>query len=147
MDVVISDGGSTDGTIEAIHEFQRQYAQLHVRLIDNPVQTIPAGLNRAIAVATGTTIIRLDAHSMPATNYVELCLEALLSTKAANVGGLWEIRPSGSGWLSRAIAAAGASSMGAGDARYRVGGQAGPVETVPFGAYPAEWAKKGRSVR
>lgn len=51
LEAVISYSGSTDGTIEAIHEFPRQHPQLHRRLIDNPDQTNPAGLNRAISAA------------------------------------------------------------------------------------------------
>ncbi|MGH2619262.1 MAG: glycosyltransferase family 2 protein, partial [Anaerolineales bacterium] len=67
------------------------------------------------------------------------CLEALEATQAANVGGVWEIRSSADGWIARGIAAAAAHPIGAGDARYRVRGQAGPVETVPFGAFRKEW--------
>jgi hypothetical protein len=41
--------------------------------------------------------------------------------------------------VGRAIAEAGSHPLGAGDARYRTGGRAGPVETVPFGAFPRAW--------
>ena len=142
FEVAIADGGSADGTLDIIDGFMREHPELRVRIVHNPDQTIPAGLNRAIAAATGSTIVRLDAHSLPAADYIEKCLETLASTKAANVGGVWEIRPLGEGWMSRSIAAAGASSLGAGDAKYRVGGKAGAVDTVPFGAYPREWLER-----
>jgi hypothetical protein len=39
------------------------------------------------------------------------------------------------------VVEAGSHPLGAGDARYRTGGEAGPVETVPFGAFPRRWLK------
>ena len=55
------------------------------------------------------------------------------------MGGLWVIKPSDESWIARSIAVAASHPLGAGDARYRIGGQAGEVETIPFGAYPKEW--------
>lgn len=139
LEVVIADGMSEDGTREVIAAFAKEHPELNVRLVDNPDRTIPAALNRAIAAAGGEVIIRLDAHSLPAPDYLERCLEALERTGAANAGGVWEIRPGADTWIARAIAAAAAHPLGAGDARYRIGGQAGPVDTVPFGAFRREW--------
>ena len=142
FEVAIADGGSTDGTLEVIDGFKREHPELRVRVVHNPDRTIPAGINKAIAATDGTTIVRLDAHSFPKKDYIEQCMNALESSRAANAGGVWEIRPSGNGWISRSIAAAAASRLGAGDARYRVGGEPGPVDTVPFGAYPRVWLDK-----
>ena len=142
MEVIIADGGSSDGTRQVIQAFARQHSELRLKLVGNPAGTIPAGLNKAISEANGSTIVRLDAHSRPHVDYIERSLEILAATRAANVGGMWEIRPSGDGWMSRSIAKAGASWLGAGDARYRVGGEPGPVDTVPFGAYRKEWLDK-----
>ncbi|MFQ5944209.1 MAG: glycosyltransferase family 2 protein, partial [Anaerolineales bacterium] len=142
LEMVIADGGSTDGTVDVINEFRLQHPELNLRIVHNPDHTIPAGLNTAISEASGSTIVRLDAHSRPNVDYIERSLETLATTRAANVGGIWEILPSGDGWISRSIASAAASWLGAGDARYRVGGEAGPVDTVPFGAYPKEWLDK-----
>ena len=139
MEVLIADGMSDDGTREAVREFAALNPGLRIELIDNPQRHIPAALNRAIARARGEVIVRLDAHSVPARDYVARCLETLRRTSAANVGGQWEIRPGGPGALARAIAVAGSNPLGAGDARYRVSGSEGPVETVPFGAYPRSW--------
>jgi GT2 family glycosyltransferase len=99
-------------------------------------------LNRAIAAAHGESILRLDGHSLPYPDYVARCLEVLEATGAANVGGQWDIRPSGSSWLAKAIAVAVAHRLGAGDARYRTSGVAGEVETVPFGAFPRAWLER-----
>jgi GT2 family glycosyltransferase len=55
-----------------------------------------------------------------------------------NVGGVWEIQPGASHWIARAIASAASHPLGVGDARYRLGGGAQTVDTVPFGAYRKE---------
>ncbi len=137
MEVIIADGASEDGTLERIEEFRRR-ADFALRVVPNPERSIPAGLNRALAAATGEMVLRLDAHSVPAPDYVERCVAALEQGLGDNVGGVWEIRPGGRGAVARAIAAAASHPLGAGDARYRVGGKAGAVDTVPFGAFRRE---------
>ena len=41
MELIISDGLSTDHTREVIAEFQKEHADLTVRVVDNSVKTIP----------------------------------------------------------------------------------------------------------
>jgi succinoglycan biosynthesis protein ExoA len=135
MEVIIADGLSTDHTRQEIQSFIETYPDLNVRVVDNPQRIIPAGLNLAIHASGGEIIVRLDAHSMPAKDYVQKCVSALEAGLGDNVGGLWEIQPGGGGWQARAIASAAAHPLGVGDARYRVGGQAQEVDTVPFGAF------------
>lgn len=139
FEVVIADGMSEDGTRGVIQDFAQLHTFLRVIVVENPDQSIPAGLNRAIKESRAETIIRIDAHSEPSPNYLERCILALRTTGAANVGGVWEIQPSNEGWVSRSIATAAAHPMTAGDARYRTGGSAGEVDTVPFGAFPRTW--------
>lgn len=142
MEVLIADGGSTDGTRPAIEAFAGAHPDLAVRVVDNPARAIPAALNRAILAARGRVLVRLDAHAVPAPDYIERCLRALERTDAANVGGVWDIRPGGQGWVARAIAAAAAHPLGAGDARYRTRGAEGEADTVPFGAFPRLWLER-----
>jgi succinoglycan biosynthesis protein ExoA len=142
MQIVVMDGGSTDGTRETLAEYASDHPQLRLDVIDNPKRTIPSALNLGIRAAEGETIVRLDAHSVPQADYVQQCLDALDRTGAANVGGVWEIEPGGKGWIARSIAVAAGHPLGAGDARYRIHGNPGWVETVPFGAYRAEWLER-----
>ena len=135
MEVIIADGLSTDNTRAVIAEFQRAHPNLAVHLVDNPRRNIPSGLNCALAAAEGDYIVRLDAHSVPAKDYVERCLENLIAGRGENIGGVWDIQPRGSGRIARAIAVAAAHPFGVGDALYRYTSQAGPVDTVPFGAF------------
>jgi glycosyltransferase involved in cell wall biosynthesis len=135
MEVVIADGLSIDNTRQEIHSFQQAHPDLIVKVVDNPQRIIPAGLNQALSAAKGDIIVRLDAHSMPFEDYVQRCVETLQADKGENVGGQWEIQPGGKAWQARSIAAAAAHPLGVGDARYRLGGEAQEVDTIPFGAF------------
>jgi succinoglycan biosynthesis protein ExoA len=138
MEVVIADGLSQDGTLEMIEAFHNRHADLALRVVDNPLHNIPAALNKAMTQAHGEIFLRLDAHSIPMPEYVERCVQALRSGLGSNVGGVWLIRPGGKGWIAQAIAAAAAHPLGVGDAGYRRNASAGPVDTVPFGAFRRE---------
>jgi glycosyltransferase involved in cell wall biosynthesis len=135
MELIISDGMSTDGTREAIAAFQKDHAGLAVRVVENSARTIPSGLNQAIRESRGAIIVRLDAHSMPIPEYVERCVSAHEANQGDNVGGVWEIRPGAGTRIAEAISLAAAHPLGVGDAMYRLNASAGAVDTVPFGSF------------
>ncbi len=135
MEVVIADGLSEDRTREEIASFQAANPSFQIKVVDNKARIIPAALNVALKASRGVYIIRLDAHAIPNPDYIERCVVALKAGKGANVGGVWEIKPSNDAWVARSIARAAAHPLGVGDARYRVGGQPQLVDTVPFGAF------------
>lgn len=135
LEVVIADGMSTDRTRAVIEEFRQDHPRLDVRVVDNPRRSIPSGLNRALAVAQGKWIVRLDAHSVPHPDYIERSIVALENGLGENVGGVWEIRPLGSSAQARAIAAVASHPLAVGDAHYRFGTHPQLTDTVPFGAY------------
>ena len=81
IEVVVADGGSTDGTRSVVSKFAK------VRVVDNPRRIRPAGLNAAIAAASGDIIVRVDARTALAPDYVERCVSALERSGAAIVGG------------------------------------------------------------
>jgi glycosyltransferase involved in cell wall biosynthesis len=142
IEVIIADGLSTDHTREVITQYQQKYPELDVHIVDNKNQTIPSGLNRALDAAQGEYIVRLDAHSMPDENYVNICVELLEEGYGDNVGGVWRIEPGSSTWIAKAIAVSASHPFGVGDARYRVGGKAQEVNTVPFGAFHRKLVNK-----
>lgn len=135
MEVIISDGMSTDGTRQAIAGFQKDFPDLDVRVVDNALRTIPAAVNRGLEAARGSIIVRLDAHSKPYPDYIEKCVEALEAGRGENVGGVWEIQPGVATWIAESIAVAAAHPLGVGDALYRHAKQAAEVDTVPFGSF------------
>jgi succinoglycan biosynthesis protein ExoA len=135
MEVIVADGLSTDGTRDVIRAFQKDVPDLSVRIVDNPHRNIPSALNRAIEIARGEIIVRIDGHSKPFPDYVENCITAHEARLGDNVGGVWEIRPGTDTWMAKSIAVAAAHPLGVGDALYRHARQAAEVDTVPFGSF------------
>jgi glycosyltransferase involved in cell wall biosynthesis len=135
MEVIISDGLSTDNTRAEIAAFQKDFPDLTVRVVDNSDRSIPAAVNRAIGSSFGGIIVRLDAHSKPYPDYVEKCVIAHAENRGDNVGGVWEIQPGTNTWIAKSIAAAASHKLGVGDALYRHAKAAAEVDTVPFGSF------------
>ena len=159
MEVIIADGMSTDRTREEIAQFQKTNPGLAIKIVDNPKRHIPSALNRALETTCGQFIVRLDAHAVPAKDYVARCVEALQAGRGDSVGGIWQIvpgqshlgngtTPGGKGqrpqtaWLPRAIAVAAAHPLGVGDAHYRYATHPQYVDTVPFGAFRRELVER-----
>jgi len=142
MEVVIADAMSQDDTRDSIQRFSQNNPTLKVRVVDNPARTIPAGVNAAAQAANGKYLVRMDAHSVPDREYIATSLRLLKEGVADNVGGIWEILPGADTCIAKAIAAAAAHPLGAGDALYRIAKKAAYVETVPFGAFSRETFEK-----
>ena len=104
-----------------------------VRVIPNHGGSTPVGLNLALRESRGEVVVRCDAHAVLPADYVATAVETLVRTGADVVGGMQV--PEGRTSWEKAIAAAMKSRWGAGDARYRIGGEAGPVETVYLGVF------------
>lgn len=136
LQVIVADGGSTDRTRAIVAEVAAGDGR--ITLVDNPGRRQSAGLNRALALAEGEVLIRLDARSFVAADYVERCVQLLAQTGAAVVGGRMVAR-SGTSFAERGIALANGAWWGAGPARFHKGGPAGPVDTVYLGAFRVEW--------
>lgn len=138
IEVVIADALSTDGTRECISEFQETHPELRVKVVDNPRRIIAAGLNAAIRNSSGTVVTRMDAHALPAPDYIEKSLKALESGLGVNVGGVIDVKPGAETWIADSIAVATAHPLGVGDARYRYTTKATETDTVAFGTYTRE---------
>ena len=128
VEVVIADGSDTGETAAAA---RRHYPE--ARIVANPEKTTPHGLNAAIAASAGQVVARCDCYTTLAPDYLRRAVETLERTGAAVVGG--RQRPVGDSLLQRAVALAISTPLGAGDARYRLGGPAGPVDNFYLGVY------------
>ncbi len=102
-------------------------------MIDNPEKIAATGLNRAIREAQGEIIIRMDAHTVYATDYIRSCVEVLREVGADNVGGA--ARTLADGYVAQAIAHAFHAPFATGGARYRNLNFRGSVSTVPYGCW------------
>lgn len=135
LEVIIADGMSTDQTRRIVTLFQKENKYPLIRVIDNPKRIIPAALNLAIQAATGELIVRMDAHTLPAPDYIALSVKAFDEGKGQDVGGVIDIAPAANTWMARSIAVATRHPLGVGDAKYRWATSAGFADTVAFGTY------------
>ncbi|MGI5837914.1 MAG: glycosyltransferase [Chloroflexota bacterium] len=134
LEVIVSDGLSTDGTRELLQRMQSEHPCL--RLIDNPAHITAAGLNAALRVARGEAIVRVDGHTIVDRSYVRECIAALKRSGADNAGG--RMTPGGTGRWGRAVAVATSHPFGVGGARFHYSNREEYVDTVYLGAWPRE---------
>lgn len=139
MEWIFVDGNSTDKTREIIEKYRSEYPNL-IKLDFNPNMTVPYAMNIGINASIGKYIVRLDAHSEYAYNYISMCVHYLNTTDADNVGGVAETKSKG--FIGNAIALMLSSKFGVGNSQFRTNGKSGYVDTVPFGAFRKEVFKK-----
>ncbi len=135
VEVVLAVGVSSDGTGEVVRLLAQ--ADPRVVVVDNPSGRTPDALNCAIAASSQPIVARVDAHGALPCDYLRCAIQILHATGAANVGG--RAVPEGTDSTQQAIALGMGSSLGMGSARFRVGGQAGPADTVFPGVFLREW--------
>jgi glycosyltransferase involved in cell wall biosynthesis len=130
MEIVVADGGSTDGTLDRIEEWRSRLPAL--RVLDNPKRLQSHALNLAATSADADIVVRADAHTTYARDYVRRSVEALLSTGADAVGG--PMVPRGNTSFSRAVQRAFRSRIGIGPAVFHHADKPAQVDTVYLGA-------------
>jgi succinoglycan biosynthesis protein ExoA len=131
LEILVADGMSTDGTREYLDQMARQHPRL--RILDNPGRIVSTGLNAAIRAARGDIIVRMDAHTNYAQDYVKQCLAVLNETGADNVGG--PMRTTAKTFMERAIRAVFHSAFAVGGARSHRDDYEGHVDTVIYGCW------------
>ena len=131
MEVLVADGGSEDGTLQVLDEFETRFTRL--RVLNNPGQIVSTGLNRAIREARGEIIVRMDAHTTYAPDYVRRCVEVLEESHADNVGGPALTRAEG--YVGQSIALGFHAPFASGGAKFRDPRYTGPVDTVVYGCW------------
>ena len=136
IEILITDGCSTDGTTEIIKNFQKNH--LNIQLIENFGEIVSEGFNLALSQSIGEYILRIDGHSEIPPNYLKNCIELMIKGKADIVGGC--IETLSSGVVGRAISVTQASFFGVGGVKFRNSQQskAGFVDTLAFGVHKRE---------
>jgi|SRR5690606_1005891 len=85
MEWVFVDGGSNDNTLLIIENYMHKYPEL-IKLYNNPNKTVPYAMNIGIKASVGKYIIRVDAHSEYANDYISKCVYYLENTNADREG-------------------------------------------------------------
>ncbi len=136
MEIIVADGLSTDATRTIIGKIEAEFG-VKIKIVDNPEQIAPTGLNHAIAAAKGEIIIRVDGHCEIAPDYVANCVRYLRENKAEGVGG--PIETIGETLAAQAIAVAMSSGFGVGGSAFRtINDREMYVDTVAFPGYKRE---------
>lgn len=131
FEILVADGMSTDGTRQYLQQMAKHHAQ--VRFLDNPGRIVSTGLNAAIQAARGEVIVRMDAHTVYAPDYLWQCLAVLNETGADNAGG--PMQTTATTFMERAIQAVFHSAIAVGGARSHQPDYEGYVDTVIYGCW------------
>jgi glycosyltransferase involved in cell wall biosynthesis len=134
MEILVADGISTDKTREIVQAYQQNYPQIHI--IDNPKKIVPTALNAAIHQAKGDIIIRIDGHTLIATDYIRKCVETLRRTGVDNVGGC--MTAEGTTAFGKAVAIATSTPFGVGNSKFHYAQAEEETDSVYMGAWPKD---------
>lgn len=132
MEWMFIDGGSNDNTVKILNNYKEQYPKL-IKLFFNNKKTVPYAMNIGIQEAAGEYVVRFDAHSIYADDYISKCVYYLETTGADNVGG--PMVAEGKTELQKVIAASYHSKFALGGGKFHDRNYEGFADTVYLGAY------------
>lgn len=137
-EVIIVDGESDDNTIgkatDCIKDIRKQGIAIpKVLFRTNTKKILSSGWNIGIKEAKGDYVVRIDAHSEVADDFLEKSVETIMSVNAICVGGkLITVTLDEKGAMVRDILS---SPFGIGNSNFRVSNTAGFSDTAVYGLY------------
>lgn len=134
IEILVADGGSTDGTQRIVSDIQA--TDPRVQLLHNSDRVQSAALNLMIPIAKGDVLVRADAHCIYSDDYIEQCVRVMRETGCVSVGGAQ--RFVAQNHVQAGIALAVRTFVGSGYAKYRDETYSGPAETVFLGCFRKE---------
>lgn len=134
QELVLALGNSSDATDEVARELAASDSR--VKLVHNPRNDIPIGVNLAIAASHHPVVIRVDAHAELPPGYTTAMVEFLRRSGAGNVGGVMEAR--GHGRFQQAVARAYNSPFGLGGGVYHHGEDEADADSAYLGVFRRE---------
>jgi glycosyltransferase involved in cell wall biosynthesis len=128
MEILVLDGMSDDTTRDVIRGLVAPGPPVPVRVLDNPGRIVPVAMNIALDRARGDVIIRIDGHTVVASDYVRACVDSLEANQADCVGGPMVAR--GRGPFGEAVALATSHPLGVGGAHFHYAARVMETDTA-----------------
>ena len=133
LEVVVAEGRSTDSTRRRIESWT---GRLNIRLVDNPERVQSEGLWLAALSTDADVLVRADAHTTYASDYVRRSVEVLEESGAVAVGG--PMIPQAPSLFGQAVARVMQTPLGIGPGAFHHEGPRRPVDTVYLGTFRRE---------
>jgi GT2 family glycosyltransferase len=130
-EIFLVDGGSTDGTIEKIKAFQKEYS--NIILVNNEKQFVSYGFNKAFPLTKGKYLTLMGAHATYPTNFFKAGIGYLENGECDVVGG--PLIQKGKTSTGKTIAACMSSKFGVGGTEFRTERKKMYVDSVAFAIY------------
>ena len=136
--VIVADGLSSDGTRALLADIEEKDPNLTV--VDNPEMIVSTALNYAIGRSQSRLVVRLDMHSVYASDYIQEVVNAFneVSDNVACVGGSWRPHLRADHFVGEMISVAFQNRVTAGGAKSRNVDYQGISDTVYLGAWRRE---------
>ncbi len=138
LEIFLTLGPSVDNTESVAYDLASKHSA--IKIIQNPKGLTTTGLNLAIAQSSGEIIIRVDAHSELARNYISRGVEILRESGSVLAGGIMNAK--GKSPLQKAVAFGYGSRFGLGGGKFHVGGKEGEVDSAYLGIFDAKALKE-----
>lgn len=137
-EIIIVDGGSTDGTLDVIKELQDTYnsESFSIRVVPNPKKILATGWNIGIQSAKGDYVVRIDAHATADKDFIEKSVETMQRVDAVCVGG--KLASKSLNGEEDVISYVLSSPFGVGNSSFRVSEEEGYADTAVYGLYEKE---------
>ncbi|WGH78920.1 glycosyltransferase family 2 protein [Jannaschia ovalis] len=143
VQIVVSDGGSTDGTRRIVADYTRRHP--NIALIDNPRRRQAAGVNRVVetcAVPAHRYLVRVDAHADYPPGYVLDVVASLIRHEADALATVMD--SVGTTCFQRGAAWAVDTPLGSGGSAHRGGTRSGWVDHGHHAGFTlAIWRRAG----
>lgn len=135
MEIVVVDGGSSDGTLERVRSWMARDGR--VRLLGGADVNTPLAMNIGIDASSGPFVAKIDGHGWIDRDFVKVAVEHLVAHSSVGcIGG--RIVPLAETPAERASAYARFSRLGVGGGIYTAPAVLHAADTVQCGVYRRE---------
>jgi GT2 family glycosyltransferase len=135
LEIIVVDGGSTDGTTKIVKELARKHS--NIKLLGRAGVNCPSAMNIGIKKAKGDIISKVDAHGYVDSDFLKINVKYLCENKDIKCTG-GPIRQLGESFIAKANAYARISVFGVGRGIYSIEENPRFVDTVQCGTYSKE---------